>query len=169
MIELLAAAALAPWAHPLRFGPLAGWRRDASGTVPSLYDNVSSRVRSPKMSTAWIATANVRYRDPVTSDPPNRTLMHLPRDGVIVWAVVFESRPGRLRPIGLDLRRARHYACVAGRDRVGVRALAALDVEQALAVRRPREVVALHAQRPGTERPRVARIRLVPFDRLPLR
>jgi len=114
VIELLAAAALAPWAHPLRFGPLAGWRRDASGTVPSLYDNVSSRVRSPKMSTAWIATANVRYRDPVTSDPPNRTLMHLPREGVIVWAVVFESRPGRLRPIRLDLRRARHYACCEG-------------------------------------------------------
>jgi len=114
VIELLAAAALAPWAHPLRFGPLAGWRRGASGTVSSLYDNVSSRARAPKMSTAWIATANVRYRDPVTSDPPNRTLMHLPRDGVIVWAVAYQSRPGRLRPIRLDLRRARHYACCEG-------------------------------------------------------
>ena len=110
----MAAAALAPWVHPLRFGPLAGWRRGASGTVPSLYDNVSSRVRAPKMSAAWIATRNVRYRDPVTSDPPNRTLMHLPGDGAIVWAVVYQSRPGRQRPIRLDLRRARHYACCEG-------------------------------------------------------
>jgi hypothetical protein len=114
VIELFAAAALAPWAQPLRFGPLAGWQRGASGTVPSLYDNASSRVRAPRMSTAWIATRNVRYRDSVTSDPPNRTLMHLPRDGVIVWAVVYQSRPGRLRPIRLDLRRARRYACCEG-------------------------------------------------------
>jgi hypothetical protein len=114
VIELVAAAALAPWAHPLRFGPLAGWRRGASGTVPSLYDNVSSRVRAPKMSTAWIATRNVRYRDSATSDPPNRTLRRLPRDGVVVWAVISQSRPWRLRPIRLDLRRARHYACCEG-------------------------------------------------------
>jgi hypothetical protein len=114
VIELLAATVLAPWAHPLRFGPLVGWRRGASGTAPSLYDNVSRRVRAPKMSTAWIATRNVRYRDGVTSDPPNRTLVHLPRDGVIVWAVIFQSRPGGQRPIRLDLRRARHYACCEG-------------------------------------------------------
>jgi hypothetical protein len=114
VIELVAAAALAPWAHPLGFGPLAGWRRGASGTVPSLYGKVSSRVPAPKMSTAWIATTNVRYRDSVTSDPPNRTLMHLPREGVIVWAVIYQSRPGRQRPIRLDLRRARHYACCEG-------------------------------------------------------
>jgi hypothetical protein len=37
MIELLAAAALVPWAHPLAFRPLAGWRAGASGNVPSLY------------------------------------------------------------------------------------------------------------------------------------
>ena len=91
MIEMLAAAALAPWAHPLRFAPLAGWRTGASGNVPSLYG--PAPVRAPLESSAWIAK-NVRYRDRATEDPPNRTLAQLPRRGVIVWAVISRAAAG---------------------------------------------------------------------------
>jgi hypothetical protein len=33
MLELVAAAALAPWAQPVRFRPLAGWHTGHSATV----------------------------------------------------------------------------------------------------------------------------------------
>ena len=102
MIEMLAAAALAPWAHPLRFAPLAGWRTGASGNVPSLYG--PAPVRAPLESSAWIAK-NVRYRDRATEDPPNRTLAQLPRRGVIVWAVIFQGELLEHAPIKLDLKR----------------------------------------------------------------
>ena len=113
MIELLAALALAPWAHPLAFRPLPGWHTGASGTVNSLYDNASARVRMPKESAAWTAT-NVRYRDRATDDPPNRTLAHLPRDAVIVWAVIFQTERLGQKPIRLDLRHARYFVCCEG-------------------------------------------------------
>jgi hypothetical protein len=111
MLKFLAAIALVPWAHPLAFLPLPGWHAGASGTVDSLYDN--SSLRAPKESTAWIAT-NVRYRDRATADPPNKTLAHLPRNGVIVWAVIYQGRPRGQKPIVLDLRRARHLPCCEG-------------------------------------------------------
>ena len=41
MIELLAAAALAPWAHSLVFGALPHWSTGASGTVNSFYDSAN--------------------------------------------------------------------------------------------------------------------------------
>ena len=110
MIELLTAFAL--WSRPLSFLPLPGWHTDASGTLPSEYGPVS--VRAPRESTAWIATSNVRYRDRATADPPNTTLAHLPRDGVVVWAVIFESRRTRQKPIRLDLRLARRFDCCEG-------------------------------------------------------
>jgi hypothetical protein len=113
MLELIAAMALAPWAHPLAFAPLPGWHTGMSGTVLSQYDNASANVRMPKESAAWMAT-NVRYRDRATADPPNRTLAHLPRDAVIVWAAIFQGRPGKQKPIRLDLRRAKHFACCEG-------------------------------------------------------
>jgi hypothetical protein len=113
MIELLAALALAPWTHPLAFRPLPGWHTGASGTVRSLYDNASRRVPAPKESAAWVATS-VRYRDRATEDPPNRTLAHLRRDAVIVWAVIFQAGKVGRKPIRLDLRRARHLACCEG-------------------------------------------------------
>ena len=76
MVELLAAVALAPWAQPLRFRPLIGWRTGASGTVRSAY-GPDRQVALPKESSAWIAM-KVRYRDRATADPPNATLVHLP-------------------------------------------------------------------------------------------
>ena len=47
MVELVAAVALAPWAQPLRFRPLSGWRRGVSGTVDSSYSPVP-KIDSPR-------------------------------------------------------------------------------------------------------------------------
>ena len=104
-IVLLAAVALAPWTHPLRFAPLAGWHTGASGNLATQY----AASGSGSQSSAWIAT-NVRYRDAPRADPPNRTLARLPAGGVIVWAVIYTpAAPGaRLR---LDLGRARRLPC----------------------------------------------------------
>ena len=110
MIELLAALALSPWAHPLAFQPLAGWQTGASGNAPSEYVGSATRLRPPTESAAWIAT-RVRYRDKATADPPNATLAYLPRDGVIVWAVIFDSGWKGETPIQLDMARAKHVAC----------------------------------------------------------
>jgi hypothetical protein len=111
VLEVLAAIALAPWAHPLAFRPLSGWHRGASGTVASQYDN--PRADAPKESTAWMAR-NVRYRSLATADPPNKTLAHLPRNGLIVWAVIYRGHPQGQRTIRFDLRRARHLPCCDG-------------------------------------------------------
>jgi len=103
MVALLAAAAVAPWSHPLAFRPVAGWRAGASGTVASRYG-------AGRESAAWLARG-VRYRDPATADPPNRTLATLPRRAIVVWAVAFEGTARERRPIVLDLRRARRLPC----------------------------------------------------------
>lgn len=130
MLGLLAAIAVAPWAHPLAFRPLTGWHTGASGNVDSRYDN--SSLRTPKESTAWIAR-NVRYRSSATADPPNKTLSHLPRNGLIVWAVIYQGRPRGQKPIRLDLRRARHLPCCEG-ERVagGVSELTGAGPHQAI-------------------------------------
>jgi hypothetical protein len=114
MIALLVAAALAPWTQPLAFRLLAGWHTGTSGTVASLYDNATARVPVPKESAAWIATRDVRYLDSATEDPPDRTLSHLPRKAVVVWAVIFQTDRPRQKPIRLGLRYARHFACCEG-------------------------------------------------------
>jgi hypothetical protein len=114
MVELLAAAAVSPWTHPLAFRPPAGWRTGRSGTVASRYDHATAQVPAPKESTAWMATRDVRYRDGATEDPPNRTLARLPRGAVIVWAVIFQTHRPRQRPIRLDMRYAKHFACCEG-------------------------------------------------------
>jgi hypothetical protein len=111
VIELLATAVLAPWAHPLRFRPLPGWQTGASGNVPSLYG--PAPVRAPRESSAWIAE-KVGYRDRATADPPNRTLSHLPRAGVIVWAVIFQGEMREHEPIKLELKRAKYFPCCEG-------------------------------------------------------
>lgn len=112
MVELFAAAALAPWAQPLRFRPLPGWRAGASGTVHSVY-RPDRQVPAPKQSTAWIAR-NVRYGDRASADPPNATLAHLPPDGIVVWAVIYETARRGRRAIELQLGRARRYDCCEG-------------------------------------------------------
>jgi hypothetical protein len=107
----VAAAAFVPWAHPLAFQPLAGWTTGASGNVSSLYG--PAHVRAPKESAAWIAR-NVRYRDQATADPPDKTLMHLPANGIVVWAVIFQGLSREHRGIVLRLSRATHFSCCEG-------------------------------------------------------
>ena len=112
MVELVAAVALAPWAQPLRFRPLPGWQRGASGTVNSSYGPVP-RIDSPKESIAWMAKG-VRYRDRPTADPPEATLSRLPRQGIVVFAVVYQSAQNTQRQIDLQFDRARRYPCCDG-------------------------------------------------------
>ena len=111
MVELVAAFALAPWAQPLRFQPLTGWHTGASGTFDSSYGPVPG-VASPRESTAWMARG-VRYRDRPTADPPEATLSRLPPQGIVVFAVVYQSRLTERR-VDLRLLRARRYPCCDG-------------------------------------------------------
>lgn len=113
MIGLLLALAVAPWAHPLSFGPLAGWQTGESGNTHSFYAGPGVRATAPQESTAWIAR-DVRYRDRATADPPTRTLAHLPPSGLIVWAVIFSPAQKGDGPIRLDLARAEHFRCCDG-------------------------------------------------------
>jgi hypothetical protein len=112
MVELVAAAALAPRAQPLRFRPLPGWQRGASGTLNSSYGPVPN-IDSPKESTAWMATG-VLYRDRPTADPPVATLSRLPRHGIVVFAVIYQSARNTERRIELRLDRAGRYPCCDG-------------------------------------------------------
>ena len=112
MVELVAAVALAPWAQPLRFRPLSGWRRGASGTIDSSYGPVPEN-DSPKESTAWMVRG-VRYRDRPTADPPVATLSRLPRQGIVVFAVIYQSARNRAKRIQLRLDRATRYPCCDG-------------------------------------------------------
>lgn len=111
VVDLVAAAALAPWTHPLSFRPLSGWRTGASGNVPSLYGGRPAE--NPRASAAWVARG-VRYRNRPVADPPNETLAHLPPHGLIVWAVIYEPADARAPPFRLDLRGARHLRCCEG-------------------------------------------------------
>jgi hypothetical protein len=115
---LLAALTLAPWLHPLAFRPLPGWQTGASGDTRSVYVGNGRRAAAPEESAAWIAKG-VRYRDPATADPSNVTLAHLPRDGVVVWAVIYAPVEQGQRSIHLDLGRARHLPCCDGVGVVG--------------------------------------------------
>jgi hypothetical protein len=110
MLPFLVALAFAPWTHPLAFQPLAGWQTGASGNTRSANVGASRRTRPPQESAAWI-TRGVRYRDKATADPPNATLMHLPRGGVIVWAVIFDSGWKGEARIRLDMATAKRFAC----------------------------------------------------------
>ena len=112
MIGLLLALAVLPWAHPLSFGHLAGWQTGRSGNTRSAYVGPGTRAAAPE-SAAWLAR-NVRYRDSATADPPNKTLAHLPPDGLIVWAVIFGPTLNGEGPIRLDLARAEHFRCCDG-------------------------------------------------------
>jgi hypothetical protein len=112
MVELVAAVALAPWAQPLRFRPLPGWQSGASGTLNSHY-GPAPNLATPKQSTAWMATG-VHYRDRPTADPPTRTLSRLPRHGVVVFAVIYQSGRTTEREIDLRLDHAKRYPCCDG-------------------------------------------------------
>jgi hypothetical protein len=56
----------------------------------------------------------VRYRDRPTADPPVATLSRLPRQGIVVFAVIYQSAPSAARRIVLRLNRARRYPCCDG-------------------------------------------------------
>jgi hypothetical protein len=112
MVALLAAAAVAPWTQPLRFLPLPGWQRGASGTFASSY-GPAGHVAAPRESTAWMATG-VRYRDGPRADPPDATLSRLPRRGIVVFAAVYESASTAAPRIRLRLDEARRYPCCDG-------------------------------------------------------
>lgn len=113
MIAFLLALTVAPWAHPLSFRPVPGWQTGTSGNTRSVYVGHGSRATAPLESAAWIAK-NVRYRDDATADPPNKTLAHLPSNGLIVWAVIYSPAENGQKPIRLDLGRARHLRCCDG-------------------------------------------------------
>jgi hypothetical protein len=70
-------------------------------------------IASPKESTAWIASG-VRYRDRATADPPNTTLSHLPRHGILVFAAVYQSAANAGRRVDLRLDRAQRFPCCDG-------------------------------------------------------
>jgi hypothetical protein len=89
----------------LAFRPSLGWTTSRSEGRPSAYQPSGGLE-----STAWTARG-VRYRDTPTADPPNRTLAQLPRNGIVVWAVVYSDGNPDLKPIHLHLRNARHLPC----------------------------------------------------------
>ena len=112
MLAFVLALAVAPWAHPLAFQPLPGWTTGANGSTESAYVGHRTRAIVPLESTAWIAR-NVRYRDEPTTDQPNPTLAHLPGNGLIVWAVIYNPANSGA-PLRLDLRKAHHLRCCEG-------------------------------------------------------
>jgi len=111
VVAFLAALAVAPWLHPLTFGPLPGWQTGMSGNTHSTYVGLPGyRSNTSLESAAWIAT-HVRYRDTATADPPHKTLAQLPANGVIVWAAIFNPALPGDKPIRLDLSKAKHLRC----------------------------------------------------------
>ena len=102
----------APWLKPLSFHPAAGWHVGTSGTVRTARNSVGKavRLRYPE-STAW--TANVRYRDPATAEPPQRTVSNLGKSGIVVTAVIKPPSNTKQR-LSLDLRNARPFNCCDG-------------------------------------------------------
>ena len=112
MIEAVAALALAPWAQPLRFRPLPGWRTGANGTFDSSYGPGPGNA-APKESTAWMVRGT-RYRDRPTADPPDATLSQLPRHAIVVFAVIYQSGRSTEKRVVLRFDRARRYHCCDG-------------------------------------------------------
>lgn len=88
----------------MRFHGLPGWRTGRSGTVREARNGDGKRIRlAYPESTAWMS--NVRYRDAATTDPPQRTVYRMPRDGVVVWAAITPALAADTRQ-RLDLRLA---------------------------------------------------------------
>jgi hypothetical protein len=117
-VLFVAGAIAVPWKHPLAFRSLPGWTSGQSGTVRSAYTPRDGYIRVPVESTAWMARG-VRYRDPATADPPNRTLAQLPPDGIVVWAVIYEGGNTSSKRIDLRVSNARHYLCCEGEPVAG--------------------------------------------------
>lgn len=104
------ALAIAPWIHPVAFQPLPGWQTERSGNLRAAPVG-NNRTAAALESAAYMARG-VRYDDIPTADPPNRTLQHLPRRAVIVWAVISDDRAAlQQEPIRLNLALAKRFAC----------------------------------------------------------
>jgi hypothetical protein len=56
----------------------------------------------------------VRYRDRPKADPPDATLSRLPRRGIVVFAVVYQSAQTTEGRIVLRLDHAKRYPCCDG-------------------------------------------------------
>jgi len=112
VVELVAALVLAPWGEPVHFRPLPGWQTGASPTIKSSYGPVPD-IASPKETTAWMVSG-LRYRDRPAADPPDATLSHLPRRGIVIFAAVYQSAENGQRRVDLRLDRARRYPCCDG-------------------------------------------------------
>ena len=110
MVSLLLALALAPWTHPLAFRATPGWTTGASGNTRLVCVAHNQCTKGLLESAAWIARG-VRYRDPATADPPNKTLAALPRRAVIVWAVIEKAASRKQQRIRLDLHKAKRFVC----------------------------------------------------------
>jgi hypothetical protein len=110
LVGFLVAMTLAPWLQPAAFRPLPGWQTGASGTTRSLYVGTGKHTLAPVESAAWIAR-NVRYRDDPTADPPNKTLLNLPSNAVIVWVAIFSPSLQDQPYIQLTLSRAKRFDC----------------------------------------------------------
>jgi len=115
MVMVIVAALAIPWAAPLSFAePAPSWHVGQSGTLRTTV--TGGRV---PYSTAW--TANFKYRDRATADPPNATLRRIPRDGIVVWVAIqppFRDWPpdGRRTSKRLSLADAYRFRCCEGAD-----------------------------------------------------
>lgn len=114
MIAALIAAVAIPWAAPVTIAePAVGWDVGRSGTVTTMV--AAKRV---PYSTAW--TANFRYRDKATADPPNATLSRIPSNGVVVWASIQSPLlwppEGRRTSERLSLADVYRFRCCDGSD-----------------------------------------------------
>lgn len=69
--------------EPARFRRRPSWRIGTSGSSKLLAQGAQTET--------WAST--VRYRDPILQLPPRRTLVHLPRDGVVIHVDLSRSWP----------------------------------------------------------------------------
>jgi hypothetical protein len=84
MRTAIALVSVIPWLSPLSFASHpATWTTGQSGTV---FQTRGVQHKRFPFSIAW--AANVRYRERATADPPNTTLQHLPRDGIVIWTMI---------------------------------------------------------------------------------
>jgi hypothetical protein len=114
MVTAIIAALVIPWAAPVSIaGSAPDWRVGQSGTVKTTV--VGGRVSH---STAW--TANFKYRDRATADPPNATLRRIPLDGIVVWVSIQPPLgwPPDVRRTSkrLSLADAYRFRCCEGAD-----------------------------------------------------
>jgi hypothetical protein len=117
MLVRIATVVAIPWLTPLSFGLHApGWYVGKSGTR-------HQRFLPHTFSAAW--AGNVRCSDCATSDPPNATLRHLPRRGIIVRASIQPPDPtgwppkGRRLTKSYALKDAYHFACCEAARNIG--------------------------------------------------